>query len=387
MTLGALGGIYIGGGIVPRLGDYFDRSGLRARYEDLGRFSAYLGSIPTYVVTAVHATFEGASSMLATQLRTSQADPGSALLAPIQRARKNLSPAEKRVADPMLAHPRSALNDAIADLAKAAQVSQPTVIRFCRSLGCVGLSDFKLRLASGLSGSMPLTHTQVTVSDSVLELGVKVLGNTASAMLQVRDQLNRDTLVRAIELLAAAQRIEFFAVGHRGVVADDAQLEFLRFGVPSASFTDPRLQVLAANVLRPSDVVVIISSGRVDDLLAVADMARQRGAAVLAIIAGHHRQPFAAGQEGRRGVDHRPCRRHGDAGAHAQPHPAPADHRHPGRGRGRGLGAKHGVALAVAAAEDLAETQPLRPPSLAAQRVAPGIRTAGPLARLTSHCG
>ena len=154
MTLGALGGIYIGGGIVPRLGDYFDRSGLRARYEDQGRFSAYLGSIPTYVVTAVHATFEGASSMLATQLRTSQADPGSALLAPIQRARKNLSPAEKRVADPMLAHPRSALNDAIADVAKAAQVSQPTVIRFCRSLGCVGLSDFKLRLASGLSGSM-----------------------------------------------------------------------------------------------------------------------------------------------------------------------------------------------------------------------------------------
>ena len=51
------------------------------------------------------------------------------------------------------------------------------------------------------------------------------------------------------------------------------------------------------------------------------------------------------------------------------------------------LGAKHGVALAVAAAEDLAETQPLRPPSLAAQRVAPGISTAGPLARLTSHCG
>ena len=384
VTLGALGGIYIGGGIVPRLGEYFDRSGFRARFEDKGRFSAYVGAIPTYVVTAEHATFEGASSILAAQLRTLQADQGSALLGQIQRARNKLSPAEKRVADQVLDHPRSALNDPIAEIAKAAQVSQPTVIRFCRSLGCVGLSDFKLRLASGLSGTMPLTHTQVTVSDSVLELGVKVLGNTASAILQVRDQLNRDTLVRAIELLAAAQRIDFFAVGHYGVVADDAQFKFLRFGVPSASYTDPRLQVLAANVLRPSDVVVIISSsGRIDDLLAVADVARQRGAAVLAITAGH--SPLAKKADVALIVD--PVE---DVATQV---PMVSRILHLlvidilAVGVAMRLGAKHGVALPLAAAEDLAEAQPQRPPPLAAQRVAPGISTAGPLARLTSHSG
>jgi glucokinase len=288
VTLGALGGVYIGGGIVPRLGDYFDRSPFRARFEDKGRFSDYAKGIPTYVITADHATFVGASAILAAQLRALQADHGSAILGQIKRSRDGLSPAEKRVADHVLAHPRSALGDPIAEIARAAQVSQPTVIRFCRTLGCEGLSDFKLRLASGLSATVPLTHTQVTGEDSMLELGVKVLGNTASAILAVRDQLNRDTLARAIDLLAGAQRIEFFAVGHYGVVADDAQFKFLRFGVPSASFTDPRLQVLAANVLRPSDVVVIISSsGRIDDLLGVADVARSRGAAVVAITASH----------------------------------------------------------------------------------------------------
>lgn len=58
----------------------------------------------------------------------------------------------------------------------------------------------------------------------------------------------------------------------------------------SASLTDPRLQILAASVLRPSDAVVIISSsggGRIDDLLEVAERAHQRGAAVLAITASH----------------------------------------------------------------------------------------------------
>ncbi len=288
VTLGALGGIYIGGGIVPRLGPYFDRSPFRSRFEDKGRFSDYLRAIPTYVVTAEQATFVGASAILAAQLRAMPSDHGSALLGQIQRARDNLSPAEKRVADHVLAHPRAALGDPIAEIARAAQVSQPTVIRFCRTLGCEGLSDFKLRLASGLSATVPVTHTQVTGEDSMLELGVKVLGNTASAILAVREQLNRDTLARAIELLAGATRIEFYAVGHYGMVADDAQFKFLRFGVPSGSVTDPRLQRLAAHVLKPSDVAVVISSsGHVDDLVAVADAARSRGAAVVAITASH----------------------------------------------------------------------------------------------------
>ncbi len=382
VTLGALGGIYIGGGIVPRLGEYFDRSGFRARFEDKGRFSDYVKVIPTYVVTAEQATFMGASAILAAQLRTLEADQGSAILDQIRRARENLSPAERRVADHVLAHPRAALSDPIAEIAKAAQVSQPTVIRFCRTLGCEGLSDFKLRLASGLSGTVPLTHTQVTGSDSVLELGVKVLGNTASAILQVRDQLNRDNLVRAIELLAAAQRIEFFAVGHYGVVADDAQFKFLRFGLPSASFTDPRLQVLAANVLKPSDVAVVISSsGRIDDLLAVAELARARGAAVVAITASQ--SPLAKKADVALLVDHVE-----DVATHV---PMVSRILHLlvidilAVGVAMRLGGEGAVALPRAASDGLDEAQQPAAAPAGAQRVAPGVSTAGPLARLTSH--
>jgi len=382
VTLGALGGVYIGGGIVPRLGEYFDRSGFRARFEDKGRFSDYVKAIPTFVVTAEQATFVGASAILANQLRSLEADQGSAILSQIQRARDSLSPAERRVADHVLAHPRSALSDPIAEIAKAAQVSQPTVIRFCRTLGCEGLSDFKLRLASGLSGTVPLTHTQVTGSDSVLELGVKVLGNTASAILQVRDQLNRDNLVRAIELLAAAQRIEFFAVGHYGVVADDAQFKFLRFGLPSASFTDPRLQVLAANVLKPSDVAVIISSsGRIDDLLVVADLARQRGAAVVAITASH--SPLAKKADVALLVDH--------VEDVATQVPMVSRILHLlvidilAVGVAMRLGGEGVAALPQTATDGLDEGQPEPSQPAAAQRVAPGVSTAGTLARLTSH--
>ncbi|MEN9543346.1 MAG: hypothetical protein RLZZ598_179 [Pseudomonadota bacterium] len=286
VTLGALGGIYIGGGIVPRLGEYFDRSLFRTRFEDKGRFSAYVAAIPTYVITAEHATFTGASAILEAQLKRLHAAPGSAILEQIRRARGELSRAELRVADHVLAHPRAVLNHPIVEIARAAEVSQPTVIRFCRSLGCEGLSDFKLRLASGLTGTAPVSHVQVTDDDSMVELGAKVLGNTASAILEVRSQLNRTMIDRAIELLIHADHVEFYAVGHHGVVAQDAQFKFLRFGVSSAAHTDPRLQLLAAAVLKPRDVVVIISSsGKLPELIEVVAKAHERGAAVIAITA------------------------------------------------------------------------------------------------------
>jgi glucokinase len=303
VTLGALGGIYIGGGIVPRLGAYFDRSRFRARFEDKGRFRDYISAIPTFVITAEHATFKGASAILEAQLRAFQTSPGAAILGQIRRARSELSPAELRVAEHVLAHARSVLSDPIAEIARAARVSQPTVIRFCRSLGCEGLSDFKLRLASGLTGTVPVTHTQVNLDDSMLELGAKVLGNTASAILQVRSQLNRDMIDRAVDLLLHAGRIEFYAVGHYGVVAQDAQFKFLRFGMSAAAYTDTRLQLLAANVLKPGDVAVVISSsGRLPELLEVVDKARARGAFIVAITASQ--SPLAKKADAALMVDH-----------------------------------------------------------------------------------
>jgi glucokinase len=286
LTLGALGGIYIGGGIVPRLGEYFDRSPFRARFEERGRFTAYVSGIPTFVITAPNATFVGVSAILDAQLRRLSQSVSSPILGQIRRSRDSLSPAERRVADHVLAHPRATLNDPIAEIARAASVSQPTVIRFSRSLGCEGLSDFKLRLASSLTGTIPITHTQVTDGDTMLELGAKVLGNTASAILQVRDRLNRGSIDRAIDLLNGARRIELYASGHYGVVAQDAQFKFLRFGVPSSAYTDSRLQILAADVLQPGDVVLVISStGRVPELVEVVDKAHARGAKVVAITA------------------------------------------------------------------------------------------------------
>lgn len=59
LTLGAKGGVYIAGGIVPRLGDYFLQSPFRRSFENKGRYKQYLSSVPAYVMTAKQPAFTG----------------------------------------------------------------------------------------------------------------------------------------------------------------------------------------------------------------------------------------------------------------------------------------------------------------------------------------
>ncbi|KAI1698968.1 glucokinase domain-containing protein [Ditylenchus destructor] len=332
VTLGALGGIYIGGGIVPRLGEYFDRSRFRARFEDKGRFSQYVAAIPTFVITAEHATFKGASAILEAQLRSLQASGGaSAIVGQIRRARDSLSPAEQRVADHVLAHSRKVLKDPIAEIAKAASVSQPTVIRFCRSLGCEGLSDFKLRLASGLTGTVPVSHTQVTQDDSMVELGEKVLGKhrvrhpAGPQPAQPRHDRPQHR--------AAAGRLPHRVLRHRPLRRGGAGCAVQ---VPAAGRGLQCLHRAASAAARGADAQGR-RRGRADQQqrqAARADRRRRRGARARRPCAGHHRQPVAAGEEGRCGADRRPRRGCRHAPADDQPHPSSAGHRHAGGGRG-----------------------------------------------------
>jgi glucokinase len=70
VTLGARGGVYIGGGIVPRMGDYFLRSPFRARFEYKGRFSDYLSRVPVWIILAENPALRGLASAFESGLTT-----------------------------------------------------------------------------------------------------------------------------------------------------------------------------------------------------------------------------------------------------------------------------------------------------------------------------
>lgn len=301
VTLGAVGGIYIGAGIVPRLGELFTQSAFRRRFESKGRFSDYLAQIPTYLITASNPAFLGVSAILANHLRRIEAE--SSMLDNIRRATPGLSPAERRVAQFLLDQPRMFLNEPIIEIARYSEVSQPTVIRFCRSLGFQGLAEFKRKLASGITGTVPVRHSQVRIGDSAPDLSAKVLDNTVSAILQFRDSLDTAAVERAIALLQNAKRIEFYGMGNSAIVAVDAQHKFFRFRIPTVAYSDTSLQMMAAELLGKDDVVVAVSrSGAMPDILKAVDRALAAGASVIAITTGQ--SPLARKATVALAVDH-----------------------------------------------------------------------------------
>jgi RpiR family carbohydrate utilization transcriptional regulator len=214
----------------------------------------------------------------------------SPLLERIRAALPALSPAEQRVGELLLRDARAFAELPVGALAERANVSKPTVVRFCRSVGYGGLADFKRRLAGSVNDGVPYVHRAVDPADKPGELIVKVVDNAIGALLAYRNQAAPHAFERAIDALEAAhrarRRVEFYGVGNSGIVAQDAQHKFFRLGVTAAAVSDGHVQVMSATMLQPGDCAVIISnSGRSRDLLDVADIARRRGATLILITA------------------------------------------------------------------------------------------------------
>ena len=208
----------------------------------------------------------------------------------IKASLPSLAPAEQRVGKLVLQDPRAFANLPVTELADRAHVSKPTVVRFCRSVGYDGLSDFKLKLAGSVSEGVPFIHRSVDADDKTADVAVKVIDNTVAAFLKYRNDASSFVLDQAVQALAlthsTGKRIEFYGVGNSGIVAQDAQHKFFRLGMNTIAYSDGHMQVMSASMLSQGDCVVVISnSGRTRDLMDACDIARKRGATTIVITA------------------------------------------------------------------------------------------------------
>jgi RpiR family carbohydrate utilization transcriptional regulator len=209
----------------------------------------------------------------------------------IRASLPSLAPAEQRVARLVMSDPRVFASLPVSQLAERAHVSKPTVVRFCRSMGYDGLSDFKLKLAGTVSEGVPFIHRSVDVDDKTSDVVVKVIDNTVAAFLKYRNDASTAAIDKAAVALAATfqtgKRIEFIGAGNSGIVAQDAQHKFFRLGVNTVSYSDGHMMVMSASIMGPGDCLVIISnSGRTRDLMDACDIARKNGATTITITSG-----------------------------------------------------------------------------------------------------
>lgn len=194
--------------------------------------------------------------------------------------------AERRVAQFVSANPGEVIHMSMARLSEETDVSDPTIMRFCRRFGFQGYQDFKLNLAQSLVPSAPFAYEQIVPSDSIQNVVRKTARNSLNAIQRLLEDLNPAEVDAGARLLHGASWVGIYASGISEINALDAEHKFQRLGMRCAALIGRKKQWLHAETSRPNEVTLIFSqSGHTKQMVDIATASRARGARVLSITA------------------------------------------------------------------------------------------------------
>ncbi len=217
------------------------------------------------------------------------------LLAAMARARPGLSRAETRVAELVLREPEGVITMSMTELRERAGVSDPTIVRFCRRLGCGGYPEFKLRLAQDIAPRPPFLHRAIAETDTVAHASEKMLLNAINAIRRFGDDLEPDAIEAAADRLLAARHVFVVGLGLSETVAFDAEHKLFRLGLHCRLLSDMHRQELIGPTLRADEALLIFSqSGATRAIVDLAGAAGRRGALTVAVTAPGSRLARAA---------------------------------------------------------------------------------------------
>jgi DNA-binding MurR/RpiR family transcriptional regulator len=196
--------------------------------------------------------------------------------------------AERKVAEYLIDDPRTAVFCTIAELARRAETSPPTVVRLCKRAGLSGYRELQILLSRDLyavSGAeAPSPDFELDSGQSVEAIATNAVEKTKEALDKVLTILKPQAIEAAAAAIASARSVAAFGMGASGVVAYDLSQKLSRLGIVCGFSFDPHLQITSACGLCDKDVAVVISySGKTSQVLRAAHEAKLSGARIIAI--------------------------------------------------------------------------------------------------------
>ena len=211
----------------------------------------------------------------------------------IEKQLKALSRSEAKAGSWIIANPRRAAEASIKELATAAQVSEPTVVRFCRSIGLAGFRDLRKHLIADQHRPESYLQHNVSSDDNSTDAAIKVLESAIRALVEIRGFIVGMPFDEAVTVMASARQLVFVGLGASGHVARDASHKFFRLGIPCPTALDTQMILQQAAIAKAGDVFIAIShTGQLPELAQGMQMAKEAGATVIAITDPH--SPLAA---------------------------------------------------------------------------------------------
>ena len=212
------------------------------------------------------------------------------MISRIHNCYDSLTDTEKKIADTVFSSPKDAVKMTVKELAERSGTVPSAVVRFCKSIGATGFSDFKICLSAELGGKVSATGMlPVGEGDDPQQVFRKVFAsgiNTLEDTLSMIDFSQAEAIVR---LLQQATRVVFFGVGTSSVIATDAQYRFAQLGIATSACTDILFMNVTAANLKAGDVAVCIShSGSTKATVDAMRRAKKAGADTIAISSFAH---------------------------------------------------------------------------------------------------
>lgn len=212
------------------------------------------------------------------------------MISRIHNCYDSLTDTEKKIADMVFSSPEDAVKMTVKELAERSGTVPSAVVRFCKSIGATGFSDFKICLSAELGGKVSATGMlPVGEGDDPQQVFRKVFAsgiNTLEDTLSMIDFSQAEAIVR---LLQQAPRVVFFGVGTSSVIATDAQYRFAQLGIATSACTDILFMNVTAANLKAGDVAVCIShSGSTKATVDAMRRAKKAGADTIAISSFAH---------------------------------------------------------------------------------------------------
>ena len=203
----------------------------------------------------------------------------------------SLTKTEKKIASAILTQPEILSQNSLSEVAKRLDVGEATFIRFCRTLGFKGYTDFKLDLAIELATqekhNNSIFDTDVSETDTPKEIAVKLQSSLNNVIAETINLLDFEELEEVVSQMRKSQRIFLFGVGSSGLTAEDAKHKLMRIGLQTDAVTNNHFMYMQASLLREGDMVIGIShSGYSDEVISSLRIARRNHAKTVAIT--HH---------------------------------------------------------------------------------------------------
>lgn len=206
------------------------------------------------------------------------------MLEKLQNGEFKLRKSEQKVANWIIDNGHEATSLNITTIAHKVGVSEPTIVRFCRAIGCKGFQEFKIRFAEELALGKINESIDIKVDDSTEVVKDKVAQYARAALSNIDREIDNEQLELATQTLINSNKVVVCGFGASNCTAFDSFHKLFRMTPKVGYYPDMHMSAMAIGSLEPGDAIIAISnSGKSEALISLCKLARSNGAKVITI--------------------------------------------------------------------------------------------------------